>query len=405
MFPALLGLPSAGSLAEDLVKDALSAITKLAAEAAEKIMTALVAVIDSTTTPIFSSGWWSGPGTRLFAIVSALSAGIAIVALMLAALEGIWSGTATPIVKAIGALPSAILKTVLLVPLTSLLVSGTDQVATSFVSAIASQLGAVPLVVGADLVDADAVGLVIAGLIVLAVLAVWAELALRAALIYLVVMTAPMVVMASVHPRLRQSWARFAEFGVALILSKVVIALAIAVGFSELTASGSRSFGQAVGALVAALATLGVACFAPYVLFRLISVEMAHLEGLSRRPVRAVQSTQQLTAGSRQGLNGFLGRFEGRGLTDGGPAGAAPPRPPASPSSPPDAGRGPAGGGAVPVTAPGSTNRPTRSPTGPWPSARPAAATPPAPPDPAGAGETGRTSLSRLLLSTGRSDA
>jgi hypothetical protein len=213
---------------------------------------------------------------------------IVVLAVVIAAFEGIWTGSTTPIVKAVSALPGAFLKTALLVPVTALLVSGTDQVSDFLDGSILEHLGASPAAIAAAIADTDVVGMIVALVIIGAVLALWAELAIRAAMIYLVVMTAPMVIMASVHPRLRQSWNKFAEIGAALIFSKVLVALALTVGFSQLVSvPNAPSFSESVAALVVGIATLAIACFSPFVLFRLISAEVAQFEGLARRPVRA----------------------------------------------------------------------------------------------------------------------
>jgi hypothetical protein len=79
---------------------------------------------------------------------------------------------------------------------------------------------------------------------------------------------------------------RLAEIMAGIVFSKVLVALALRIGFSELAGlSKSPSFGQAVGALVAGVVTLGLSCFAPFVLVRLFSLEAAHLEGLAHAPI------------------------------------------------------------------------------------------------------------------------
>jgi hypothetical protein len=334
---ALLGIPSPAGLAKDLVKDAFSLLAEVVGAGAERLLAAALAVIDSTTTPVFSSGWWNAHGTKLFAVTAVTGASVAVVAVMVAALESIWTGATTPVVKAVSALPGAILKTAALVPLTSLLVSGTDEISAGLIRLISPDLLVAPALLAEDLAATGFVGLVIAAVVVVAVLALWAELALRGALIYLVVMTAPLAIAASIHPRLRQVSTRLAELGVALVASKVLMALAVTVGFSELTVAGAHSFGQAVGALVAGVGTLGIAAFAPYVLFRLISVEIAHLEGLARRPARAAQQIGSAAASSRQSLTRHLSRPGG--VATWAPAGWS-----ASGGPQPSAGAAPGGG-------------------------------------------------------------
>ena len=105
----------------------------------------------------------------------------------------------------------------------------------------------------------------------------------------------------------------------------------------------SSSFAAATGALLEALAVLLVACFAPFVLLRLLLGAEAIIaaEGLERRPARAALST----IGAASSVGGFSSMA--RGLTGAGatprgggpgahPTGASPSGP--SPTSPP---RGP----------------------------------------------------------------
>lgn len=317
---AFLGIPSASSIAKAIFDTAISAALRLLADGVRSLLDALFSFIATTTEPVFTSGWWTGAGHALWLEVLAISGSIMVVAVMLAALEGMWSGSLTPMVKALGAIPGAVIKTAALVGVVSLLVSGTDQVANYFDGSITSQLGLVPVNIAAAITATGMIGMLFAAVVILAVLGLWAELALRAAVLYLVVMTAPMVIAASVHPRLRQSFTRLAEIGAGVIFSKVLIALALSVAFSELSdVSASPSFSQGVAALVACIATLGISCFAPFVLFRLFALEVSHLEGLARRPVRAARDAQQVSYYNRGGLNRYLGRFAGPGAASSGP--------------------------------------------------------------------------------------
>src|SRR5207253_6182598 len=61
-------------------------------------------------------------------------------------------------------------------------------------------------------------------------LLVWAELVVRSALVYLLVAFAPLVLAARIWPAARGMFRRLCELGLALIVSKLAIALAFAVG-------------------------------------------------------------------------------------------------------------------------------------------------------------------------------
>ena len=118
----------------------------------------------------------------------------------------------------------------------------------------------------------------IAGLIatalltVLLALFVYLELILRAALILVTTTFIPFVCVMAIWPRLAGAAIHLAEFLLALLLSKFVIATAVYVGYSTVVAglltpsSGSSANGMAVG-----LAALTIAAFAPVVLLQGIS--------------------------------------------------------------------------------------------------------------------------------------
>lgn len=151
---------------------------------------------------------------------------------------------------------------------------------------------------------------VIAGIIVVA------ELVVRAALIYIVVALAPLVFAAQLWPALRGVGRKLLEILVALILSKLVIAVALAVSAAAMVGSGSRgevtalpppevvaedpggSVTQAFGILLAAMAAFGVSAFSPLLITKLMPITEAAVvaAGIKGAPVRTAQ--QALSVGS-----------------------------------------------------------------------------------------------------------
>ena len=224
-----------------------------------------------------------------------------------------------------------------------------------------------------SIADTGVVGLVIGGLVILASLCVWAELLCRSALIYVAVMAGPLIFAASVHPSVRGLQRRYVEGTLALILSKVVVALAFATGSAMLSGLGkSSSFAAATGALLQALAVLLIACFSPFVLLRLLigAEAIVAAEGLERRPFRSAMQANYATSS----LSGFAGMVRGLG----------------SPGAPPSGGGGISGGLGASGPGPGSPSpggpapggsgggpRPSSPNSTPAPSARPTPAPPP----------------------------
>ena len=137
-------------------------------------------------------------------------------------------------------------------------------------------------------------------LCIVAALFVWVELVIRAALVYLLIAFSPLVFAAMVWPAARGMVRKLAELLLALIFSKVVIAVAFSVGAAALAGVGNAGHanGDAGGAVTASAGTLfsglvifGLAAFAPFVLLKLFPAAEAAVvaQGVSRGPMRATQ--------------------------------------------------------------------------------------------------------------------
>ena len=138
------------------------------------------------------------------------------------------------------------------------------------------------------------------------------ELFVRAGLIYIVVALSPLIYAAAVWEQLRGGVRKLAELGLALIISKFVIAVALSLSAAALVAAwpgedgteiatpelaastgGGAGAGVAhtVGLLVGAVVMFGIAAFMPFVLFRLLPIAEAALvsQGIKAGPMRAAQ--------------------------------------------------------------------------------------------------------------------
>ena len=279
------------TLAKDIADAFFSALLSLFGTGASSLVTALLGFVKTTSDPVFSGGWWSSSGQAVFERVLAVSASVMALAFMLAIITALLSADHSLLARAALRLPVAVLEMALLVTVTAALVSASDEVSASIARGATGTLSAFVAVAMSGAIGATGiVGLATGALIVIAALCVWAELLCRSALIYVAVMAGPLIFAASVHPSVRGLRRRYVEGGLALILSKVVIALAFATGSAMLSGLGdSASFSAAVGALMEALTILVVAAFAPFILLRLLigAETILVAEGLERRPARA----------------------------------------------------------------------------------------------------------------------
>lgn len=151
----------------------------------------------------------------------------------------------------------------------------------------------------------------------LAGVAIYAELVVRSALVTLVVALAPLSFAAMVWPAARGAARKAVELVAALVLSKLAMWVALAVGMAlfETHANTHLPGGQSWGQMISGGAVLAVAVFAPFVVWRLIPVveAAAVAHGLSRMPSRGAMTAVQTASTMR-----FLGGRGGGRASGGG---------------------------------------------------------------------------------------
>jgi hypothetical protein len=163
------------------------------------------------------------------------------------------------------------------------------------------------------------VELLVASFLVLGALALWMEMVVRAAVLYIAVFFLPLGLAAYIWPSTAHVTKRFVEFLIAVIGSKFVIVATLTLGVATI------GHGAGIDAAVAGTAIVLLAAFAPFTVLRLVplveAAAISHLEGAARGPGRAAisaASTAQLMGPGAAGILGGLGRREEGGLTSGG---------------------------------------------------------------------------------------
>ena len=304
-------------------------------------------------------------------------------------------------------LPVSVLGMVGLVTVTQALIRLTDELSTFVIGNFEDNIADFTAVVTSlsTLAGGGATALVVVllGLVtVLAGLILVTELAVRSALIYIVVALAPLVFAVRLWPSLEGVAKRTLQLLVALILSKLAMAVALAVAASSAVGAGSGgevtalpppevfaedpggSVTQAVGILLAAVAAFGVAAFSPLLVSRLLPLAEAAVvaQGIRGMPVRGGTQAASM-AYYTQGLTGMrlqrLAQGGGSRATSTGPPG--PPGGPAPPTP-----RSP--GGGWPPSSPGSGRAGSGAPPAGW---RPVPNQPDPAPSPGGVGVVART--------------
>jgi hypothetical protein len=265
--------------------------------------------------PNVQADWFitaDGPYATTAAIGATLLVGCVLAGITQGALAGDVSGMLR---RMAWDLPLSVLGIVGLVTVTQALIRLTDVLSGWVLASFEDDIAAFTAVVtslshlGGGVASAFVVLLL--GLVtVLAGIVLVAELAVRAALVYLVVALAPLVFAARLWPVLQGVAHKLLSLLAALVLSKLVMAVALAVAASAAVGAGSGgevtalpepevmaedpggSVTQAVGILLAAACAFGVAAFSPLLVARLLPLTEAAIvaQGVRGGPVRTAQS-------------------------------------------------------------------------------------------------------------------
>lgn len=335
--------------------------------------------LDSTD-PNVQADWFI-TGTGPYATTVSIGATLLLLFLLAGIVQGTLSGDVGGMLRRMALeLPVSVLGMLGLVTITQILIRLTDAMSGQIISNFQDDIADFTAVVltlsylGGGVATAFVVfvlGLVavLAGLVLVAVLVV------RSALIYIVVALAPIVLATRLWPATKGASRKLLDLLVALIVSKLVIAVALSVAAAAAVGTGSGgevtslpepevfaedpggSVTQAVGILLTAAAAFGVAAFSPLLVARLLPITEAALvaQGIPGSPVRAghqalmMANTMQMVTGRRysQIAGGRAGGGEAGGA-GAGPQGGAPPPGSGAPAA---GGSGAAGAGAVGASA------------------------------------------------------
>jgi hypothetical protein len=283
---AIGGIPDPiGGALKGLGNDVFAQITTWVSEGASWLIGRVVSAIERTTTPKLTGKGFLATYAKMAAIASLLGAAM----LLLAVLEGLAQGNAALLLRAaLLHLPLAFIATSVAYLVVQLLLGATDGLseaiasasghdATRFFEAAIGGLGKAGAAAGgatghgaaARAGGALAVPLFVTFLAAivgaLAAFFVWIELLMRDAAVYVVALFLPLALAASIWPRWTGALRRTAELLVALIASKFAIVAVVSLAASLLADPGGR-----VEHLLAAAALMLLACFAPFVLLKLM---------------------------------------------------------------------------------------------------------------------------------------
>lgn len=326
------------------------------------VLEALTAPIDgalnflkTSARPDLTAPWFTDAGSP-FAAVRNLGAVLLVVFLLAGIIHGLIVGDVAGMLRRVAFdAPLAVLGMVGVTVVVDLLLDLTDAMSTAVLGG--SDGDALKFLTTFGVQAHSATGgfaTVVIGVVALvAAFVIWIELMVRSSVLYLLVALSPLVFAASVWPAAKGMLRRLFELMLAVILSKLVISVALAVGVAALggmTGTDEQGLGvgefaaQGLGKLVVGTAILCMAAFSPFMVLRLIPVAEAAVvaQGVSRAPVNTARSAMNTAYYGRS-----LGRLGGGGGGAAGEGDAVPP---------PDAEVPPFGPATGPATGPASSD-------------------------------------------------
>jgi hypothetical protein len=271
--------------AESIGSGIFEQITSWAADGATWLLGQVVVLTNKTTSPnLLSKGF-----LRQYREMASIATVLALLMLIFAVLESLGRGDGGMLVRVfLVNVPVAAIATSAAYVVVQLLVATTDGFSEAIAHATAADTraffkSAIEGLSGAGAAAGTAaggpgagtaagavgvplfVGFIAAMVAAFAAFLVWIELLMRDAAIYAVALFMPMAIAASIWPRWMSALRRTGELLIVVVFSKFVIVSVIALAASLLAHSGGK-----VEHVLAAGALLLLACFAPFVLFKLV---------------------------------------------------------------------------------------------------------------------------------------
>ena len=228
------------------------------------------AALGTTTAPQLRTTWFSATYWRMTAIAAVLT----LPFLFAAAVQALMRSDLGLLARAaFGYLPLATLAIAIAAPLTMLLLAATDELC-AFISSAAGDASsrfldkAEALIGGLTALTSSPFLAFLVGLfMVAAAFALWIELLMREAAVYVIVLMLPLAFAAMVWPA-RRVWAvRAVELLIALILSKFAIVAVLSLGGAAISSGADNG---SITTVMAGAVLIMLAAFSPWALIRMI---------------------------------------------------------------------------------------------------------------------------------------
>lgn len=314
--------------------------------AVEFFVNGAIDFLRTSSTPDVGAAWFSGSDSP-YAAVRNIAGFLLVGFVFLGIIQGLINGdTAGMIRRMAGSLPAAIVGMVVTTAVVGRLLALTDAMSDAVLANTDGQALHFLSGFGASVTSATGgFAAVLLGIVaVIAGLLLWIELIVRAPLVYILVAVSPLGFAATLWPSAKGILRKTVELLLAVIVSKLVICIALAIGVAALSGAGTAgstgvagaglasNAGASLGALLVGAVLLGLAAFSPFIVLKLFPVAEAALvaQGVSRGPWRATQtgmstaySASTLTRLAGGGSGGAIPGMAGGSATSAATGGAA----------------------------------------------------------------------------------
>ncbi len=300
---------TAGAAADALWDSVVGGLVGWVVDAIAWFVEAVLRFFERSTTPNLTSNWFSGEGRigpnahSPYGAVAWLALSILLICILLGVIQGLLTGEGPAMAGRIARdVTLAIFGIVATIGVTQVLLGATDELAHVVLDQTQAGANAKDLLErlaqpAAFNAQATFVVFLLGLVAVVGAFLLWIELLIRASLLYLLLALSPLAYAAFVWPAARRMVKRLSELIVAIVASKLVIAIALAVAASALArgpaANGGVPTGEAkIGTLLVGVVTFCLAAFAPFLILKLLPVVEAAVvaQGISRSPARVANS-------------------------------------------------------------------------------------------------------------------
>lgn len=343
-----MDIPFIDDLVGGVVNDAAGAVLDavigfvfgLVVGAIELITNALISVMESSSSLDLTGAEFAGLAP-IRAQVLGVSLFLVVGFLFLNVLRSVARGEPGGVIRALLVdLPAALLYTALFTSVANVLIIIVDNASEAMVGDLGESIGQVGAVlVAGNTVATAATGgtaapvggllaLIFALVYIFAAMVVWAELIIRSALIYIILVTAPLGFAARASAGARQIARRTIEVMFGIIVSKLGIALAFGIGASLIDTG--NSIGEPDGGLIpvedvsamfVGVTVVLLAAFMPWMILKLIPImeSATDMAGAERAPFKAAAAGAGLAVAA-VGAAKLAGSGTGSGSGAGGPS-------------------------------------------------------------------------------------